>query len=650
MKIKIQIFFLLILLLLLGCSKHEQTHKKVLVLGIDGMDPLILNELIDQGKMQTFKRFIEKGYFKNLYSSIPPQSPVAWSNVITGNDPETHGIFDFIHRHPETLEPYLSGSEIEEPGSFISLGKWRIPLKGGKMNLLRKGESFWRLLENQGIPSTIIKMPSNFPPAESESRTLSGMGTPDLLGTPGEFTFFSNDPKDIKKKDKISGGYIKSINITNNHFKSKITGPDNVLIKENPQTEIEFDVYIDYVSESVRLDIQGNRLILKKDELSEWIEIEFEIIPLLKSIKGICKFMVTQLEPYFKLYVSPINIHPKEPAMPISTPEDYSKELADNIGLFYTQQMAEDTKAFEYDILNMDQYLTQAKYVYDERKKMYRYLLENWESGLLFFYFSSLDLNTHMLWWERDSKSALYKKEIYDKYGDLIGEFYEEMDSVLKETLEKINDDVTVILMSDHGFAPFYKKFNLNNWLEKEGYLGVKWDWKSGVDQYFSNVDWSKTKAYGLGLNALYLNLMGRELTGIVDGFERTDLLQELKEKLLKVKDLDTGEPIIKNVYIMSEIFDDANQMDMPDIIVGYKRGYACSHESAFGEFSNGIIEINTDKWSGDHCMDFTEVPGILITNKKITKDQCFLYDITPTLLKEYNIPIPEDMKGKSLF
>jgi len=650
MKMNRLLYILLLFFMLINCSSEREKHKKVLVLGIDGMDPKVLSELMAAGKMPTFKKFAKEGSFKNLYSSIPPQSPVAWSNMITGDTPSGHSIFDFIHREPETLTPYLSTSRIEEPTSFVSIGKWRLPLKSGGVKLLRKGIAFWQILEKQGIPATVIKMPSNFPPAKSENKTLSGMGTPDIHGTYGEFSFYTNDPEFVNKKDEISGGKIIPIKIKNGAISTELIGPVNIFKKNQPNSKIPFNVYIDNNTKTVRIDIQDAQFILEENELSEWITVEFGMIPYLSKVKGICKFMVTGVNPYFKLYVSPINIDPRDPAMPISTPDDFAGKLAEKVGLYYTQGMAEDTKAFEFDIFNIDQYLTQVKYIFEKRKKMFRHFLNTWDSGVLFFYFSTLDQNSHMLWWQRDSESPIFSKEIYDKYGDLVAYLYMEMDDVLKETLQKIEDDVTILIISDHGFAPYYKKFNLNTWLYKEGYIKMNREWNQEKHKFFETLNWSETKAYGLGINSLYINLRGREITGIVDGFEKLELLKEIKEKLLMIKDPETGKNVIKNVYIVNELYPNSDLENMPDMIIGYASGYRCSDESALGEFPKGILKVNTDKWSGDHCMDYTEVPGILISNKKITKDKCYLYDVTPTILKEYNINTPEHMKGSPFF
>jgi hypothetical protein len=137
-------------------------------------------------------RLAQSGQFGPLETTVPPQSPVAWSSFITGLDAGGTGIFDFIHRDPATMVPYLSTTRTED-GASVRLGKWRVPLRGGDVVLLRHGTAFWEILSQHGVETTIVRSPANFPPGGSARHELSGMGTPDLLGTYGTFTYFTGD-------------------------------------------------------------------------------------------------------------------------------------------------------------------------------------------------------------------------------------------------------------------------------------------------------------------------------------------------------------------------------------------------------------------------------------------------------------------------
>ena len=83
------------------------------VLGIDGLDPELLGGFMREGGMPAFAELAARGGLAPLATSVPPQSPVAWSDFITGTGPGAHGVFDFVALDRETLQPYLSTARVE---------------------------------------------------------------------------------------------------------------------------------------------------------------------------------------------------------------------------------------------------------------------------------------------------------------------------------------------------------------------------------------------------------------------------------------------------------------------------------------------------------------------------------------------------------
>lgn len=637
----------------------SEPAKKVLILGVDGMDPRLLQQFIDEGHMPNFERLKKQGDYSPLQTSMPPQSPVAWSTFITGMDPGGHGIFDFVHRKPETLEPYLSMSEALPPDKSIKIGTWVLPLSGGDVNLLRKGKAFWQILEEKGVPTTIFRMPANFPPTESPGRSFSGMGTPDILGTPGTFQYFTNAPP--PDWENMKGGIVSRTRVTNDVVTAKIVGPPNGFRRfpkenqpagsgeidyETPDTEVEFNVYLDRDNETAKIVVQETELVLKEGEWSDWVRVDFDMIPFLVGANAIGRFYLQEVHPNFKLYLSPLQINPGDPAMPISTPDDWSHELAEALGPFYTQELPEDTKAFSGGVFSGREFWEQAQFVYRERRRALDYFLDNFDEGLLFFYFSSLDQGSHMLWHYMDQDHPFH-----DSQGELaegLKTVYGEMDEALGRVLEAVDDNTTLIVMSDHGFAPFYWGVNLNTWLLERGYVKLKDPSIQGRMPLFGNVDWTQTRAYALGLNGLYVNLKGRETNGIVEpGDQYQALLDQLEKDLLAMVDPRNGKNAVSLVVQTHRDFANANVDLGPDIIVGYNWGYRTTSESGLGEFPREISVDNMDEWSADHSMDHRLVPGVLLTNRKITLDEPALYDLTVAVLDEYGIaPLPE-MIGK---
>ncbi len=646
-KLKKHIFLLLFLPLLIF-AQASYPAPKTIILGVDGMDYYLLKDWMEQGYLPNFKRLADMGTFKPLWSSIPPQSPVAWSNFITGMDPGSHGIFDFIHRKPGTFTPYLSTSEALDPEKKMQLGKWIIPLGKGDVLLLRKGKAFWEYLDEEGIPATIFKIPSNFPPVETRCRTISGMGTPDLRGGYGTFSFFTDNPPD--NADDISGGKVYFVYPEDNMVKAELIGPKNTFIEGSPDAAIPFKVYIDPIYPVAKIVIQDKEIILNVGDWSDWIQVKFEMVAHLVSTYGIVRFYLQELKPDFKLYASPVNIDPTKPALPICTPDGYSRELYDNIGFFYTQGMPEDTKALTNDIFTYGEYLKQAMIVLDERIRAFNYEFGRFKEGLLFFYFSSTDLNTHVFYRCMDPLNPFYSEEDANKYGTVIRDIYARIDKLVGRVLDKLDSETYLFIMSDHGFAPFRYSFNLNTWLLENGYIELVDPQKQTEIEFFSHVDWRRTKAYGLGLNSLYINLRGREANGIVPASQKDVLVDEIANRLLEVVDPNSGEHPIKEVYKPSEVYDGIYVKNAPDLIIGYARGYRSSWETVLGEFPKDIITPNDDEWSGDHCAATSEVPGILLSNKKINRGNPHLYDFAPTILDIYNIKPEQKMTGKSLF
>jgi predicted AlkP superfamily phosphohydrolase/phosphomutase len=311
-----------------------------------------------------------------------------------------------------------------------------------------------------------------------------------------------------------------------------------------------------------------------------------------------------QLQGGIRIYRSPLNIDPFEPALPISEPAGYSRDVANRIGPFYTQGIEEDTAALRQGALSRSEYLAQGRIVQAEHRALLRDALSRFHDGLLFYYFSEIDQNSHVLWGRHDEELL----ETYRTVDDAIG------------MVMAAAGDATILVMSDHGFAAFDYAFNLNTWLDRNGF---------------------RNRAYAMGLNALYINLAGREKHGIVhDGPEREALIGDL------IHGLEAEKPAIRNVTRVPP----TDNRFAPDLIVGYAPGYRASWETALGEAPPEIVEPNDDAWIADHCIAAEAVPGILVTNRKLTVMDPRLKDLTVTILGEFGVAPPPAMKGRAIY
>jgi predicted AlkP superfamily phosphohydrolase/phosphomutase len=620
---------------------------RVVVLGFDGMDPRIAEKLLEEGRMPNFQRLREKGTFSRLETGIPPQSPVAWSNFITGCNPGAHGIYDFMGREPDTYLPFLSTTITQEPDKTINIGKWVIPLTGGKVSLLRGGTAFWEVLEQHDVPAVTLRLPSNFPPSGKKTRSISGMGTPDILGTYGTFSFYTTKPYVITD---MTGGRVFIVSSFDNKVEAKIKGPVNTFLEDRPDAEIPFTAYIDPDYRAAKIEVQDEEVLLGEGEWSDWVTLKFKLMPF-ASAQGIVRFYLKSVKPDFELYMSPIQVDPRNPAVPISTPPDYARELAEAIGPFYTQGIAEETWALNEGRLDEREYLQQSEFVFEQTKKMLEYELDRFKWGMLFCYFSTTDPLSHMFWRFRDPEHPMYDAELAKVYGDVIENYYVRMDSVVGHVMERVGQDATIIVLSDHGFTTFRRNFHLNTWLYQNGYISLRDEFRGESDEFFENVSWKGTKAYGLGLNGLYINQIGREGQGVVaPGAEKEHIMNELVQKLKAVVDPETGKRVIAEVYKANDVYHGEFADQAPDLIIGYDDGFRASWETSLGKITRDLLTDNTKKWSGDHLMCKDVIPGVLFTNRRINNPSPALWDVAPTILAEFGIKKLPQMDGNDLF
>jgi len=594
---------------------HAGAHeRRVIVLGVDGMDPKFVAR--HWSALPNVRRLRDQGGFMPLGTTTPPQSPVAWSAFITGLDPEQDGIFDFVERDPATMRPLSSMAETLPPAHELRIGPWLLPLSKARVQSLRRGRAFWEMLDDHDIPVTVIRIPVNYPPSHAGDE-LAGMGTPDLEGTFGTFTYYTDDPTETA--GPVSGGRIVAVAANNGRVTLPIGGPPNTLRVDRRATGFDLTCDVDADASAMRCRDAESEFILKQGEWSPWIRVRFTLIPGVASAAGMFRLYARELRPNIRIYRSPLNIDPRDPALPVSTPPRFSRELAGRVGEFYTQGIPEDTSALRQGALTLDQYLQQSRLVSAEERRILRDSLAHFHDGFLFFYFSEIDQNSHVLW---------------GRHEDELLETYQLVDDAIGDVLAGARG-ATIVVMSDHGFAAFDRAVNLNTWLEREGFLSVA----NGA------IDWPQTRAYAMGLNAVYVNLAGREKDGIVHpGAERDALVQQLARRLEAFRDPETGTRVVTNVHVVR-----GGGRLAPDLIVGYAPDYRASWETALGATPPEMIQPNTDAWIADHCIDAAAVPGVLFMNKPLHAQAPTLKDVTVTILKEFGVQPDAAMRGRAV-
>ncbi|HKA16350.1 MAG TPA: alkaline phosphatase family protein, partial [Myxococcota bacterium] len=631
----------------------------VFVVGVDGMDPVILERMIAGGEMPNFARLRDEGTFQTLGTSTPPQSPVAWSSFVTGMNPGGHGIFDFIHRDPATYKPISSATPaVADSGHALHAFGYVIPTSSPVARNNRGGTPWWDVLEDHGVHVEVYRIPGNFPTPPSKARVLGGMGTVDVRGGYGTYTLYTDQPVPEKTKGDIQRVRVQDLDLDG--------APDTVnAILRGPPDQFHLEPGAlpgdnDYLAKGVTIhlaadrtaavvEIGEQRAMLRQGEWSDWIPVDYDALPMgLASVAGAVRFFAKELSPGFQVYASPVNISPQSPAVPLTSPDAFLDELFENLGFFYTKGMPEETEALKDGVFSDDDYLAQVALVQQDTRRMVDLALSRFEPGnATFVYLSDIDLQCHMLWRHADPKwpdappHPARDPVIAPRHAHDIERFYRDVDRELGEIRKRLPADAMLVVMSDHGFQPYTRKIHLNAWLRDNGYLALK-DGKRTGQIASGDVDWSRTRAYGLGFNGLYLNLAGREGQGIVKPADAPDLAQELREKLTALRDPASGRRAVVRVDRAEDVYSPERRGEGPDLIVGYDRGYGASDESTLGEITEAVIEDNTSRWSGNHLMAPEVVPGILLTNRKLTGSGFDLTDLTVTLLDYYGIgPAP---------
>jgi hypothetical protein len=462
---------------------------------------------------------------------------------------------------------------------------------------------------------------------------LSAMCTPDLRGTQGSFSHFSTN----MQAGRVEGGNRYPLRAVDGALEGDLEGPENAFVEGRRSMRIPFRITHAGDSERATLEIQGEFYGLRQGEYTPWIRLRFHG-GIGVSVHGIARFLLTQTAPECSLYVTPIQIDPENPALPISQPAYYAIYLSKLLGSFATLGMAEDTWALNEGAIDDDAFLEQADVIKREREAMFFSALDRTRRGVVACVFDTTDRVQHMFYRHLDAGD-----------GRVIEALYRDMDRLVGETWKHVDNDTALFVLSDHGFCSFRRGVNLNAWLHKNGYMALL-DGAEESGDYFEGVDWSRTQAYTFGLGGLYLNLKGREAGGIVSQSEAGALRKELIKKLAGLRDEEKSQIGIRNVYAAGALYKGPYLDAAPDLIVGYAAGYRTSWEAAVGKVSARVFEDNTKAWSGDHCVDPLLVPGVLFSNRKVQAEDPGIEDMAPTALELFGVQPPAWMEGKSVF
>ena len=556
---------------------------RTIMVGFDSFDPAVFERLLEAGKTPNLAKYVNAGGYSRLEVCSPPQTEVSWTCIATGVDPGSHGLFDFVHRDPATYLPY------------VSLLPTRQSAVGEQFLRPYTTRTLFEEAADMGYPAAALWWPALFPARpEIPVETIPGLGTPDIRGQLGVGTFLTTEPH-ARKKIRV----LKLEQTGRGMFEGQLEGPQTKT-KGGVQPLLE-SVRLEVLDgSSARLTIGKQRIDLALGKWSPVIELQFSA-GLAGSVHAITQVIVTELKDRVSLYFVPLQIHPLHSPWQYATPA-VAKDSWKNVGSFLTLGWPQDTNALEDGCISDDQFFELCASIFDTRQRIFFHRLGRFREGVLAAIFDDLDRVQHMFLRQGEERA----REWYGRLDRFVGEIQTRMDQL---GLEKYR----LLILSDHGFRTFEHKVNLNRWLVENGYMTVK----DSADADLRSVDWSRTRAYALGLNSLYLNLVGREGQGIVQAAELEWLLDEIKTKLSKWKAPD-GDTIISRVLLKHEAFTGPYTRLGPDLVIGYAPRFRASSETGLGKIGAASLEANHDHWGADHCIDANMVPGVLFANRDL--------------------------------
>jgi predicted AlkP superfamily phosphohydrolase/phosphomutase len=613
--------------------------KKVIVIGLDGLEPSIVESMLGHGELPNLAKIRQVGSYTRLKTTYPAQTPVAWSSFVTGANPGGHGIFDFISRDPKTYQPDIALSRFEPPKNILA--QPRVVNR-------RRGTPLWEPLTKAGVPSVVLRCPCTFPPETLHGKMLSGVGVPDLRGSQSKGTFYTQDRTATPQENEQLIYLDSAIDLS-----TRVIGPRNTRQSPSTDTQCEIRVRTDKSARKLLIETGGDPATIEVAEKtwSEWVRFKFKF-SMLQSVSGIARFYVRQLEPHLEFYLSAVNFDPAAPMFPVSSPTGYAKDLSEKIGLFSTLGMAEEHNGLNNGRLDESAYLQQCELVLRERQRMMQFELDRFTEGFFFMLFDTPDRVQHMLWRFRDPAHPSFDRDLASEFATRIEEHYAQCDALLSSVIDKADEQTLLIVLSDHGFGTFRRAFHTNTWLWQNGLLALKENRKPDDDLVDGSIaiDWSRTYAYAVGLGGIYLNFKGRESAGILEeGGEAERVRRAIQTGLADLPDAVTQRAAIRSVSRREEIYSGGFVENSPDLLVNFHPGFRVSWQTALGGFSHQLLDDNNRRWSGDHIVDPEAVPGIVFMNRVALHNHAQITDLAPTILNYLGVSVPQSMEGNSL-
>jgi len=705
MKALAQVF---LAFLLLPAILRGQTPGRAVVLGFDGVDAAVVEKMLAAGELPNLEKLKRRGGYSPLTPTVPAQTPVSWATFSTGLDPGGHEIFDFLKRDPANLIPTFAVAEEKEvpfllgkanapvfaaaafllfaaagailfrisrrilpmllfdalglvagAAALFAVVEW-VPVKRPAVENNRRGNTFWSA--SAARPATVIRMPVTFPPEPFErGHLLSGLGVPDLSGRIGKPAYYTSDPFFTPREGNEFSIELVRLESNVGRQETRALGPPGKPFGREEPIPLAMTLTVPSSRDRLVIEIAGTRLELLPGRWSAWISLPFRVNPLI-TVHGYARFRLESVNPEIALYLSPIQLDPERlpPGVEISIPSGFAEELVERFGRFKTMGWGIDTWSIQSGTLGEEAFLEDVALTVERERRMLSTLLSE-ERRLLVYYFEFPDRVAHIFWRFRDPEHPAYDAKLASRYAGAVERSYRTVDEIVGETAAALAPQDILLVLSDHGFATWRRSVNYNSWLVEKGYLVLKGSARrQNLEALFSRgkfwdaVDWSRSRAYAMGLGDVYVNLRGREAQGIVaPGAEYEAVREDVIRGLLELTDPKNGERAVSRVFKREDVYRRYDPRLIPDLIVANRPGYRVSWQSSLGVATGEVFEDNREVWSGDHCsLDPDFVRGVFFSSRVFRAGGRVpgIADVTASLRDLLGAPPEEGAAGESLW
>jgi predicted AlkP superfamily phosphohydrolase/phosphomutase len=528
----------------------------------------------------------------------------------------------------------------------------------------RRGTPFWEEAGKKGIASVVMHVPVTFPAVDYDhGRLLSGLGVTDVRGRVGTPSYYTSDPFFAPRNKNEFSVELVRLESNKGTIETEIFGPYNKLFKEPPVIKIPMTLTLAADGGSLAVAPKGSSPVtLKAGEWSPWVVLTFPFNSLVK-MTGIARFHLVATSPEIKLYLSPIHFNPADlpPSVKITAPGNLAKKLADRYGLYKTMGWQIDTWSMSEETIDEKAFLEDVDQTVEPFRKMMNDFLDDPEVRLFVQIYEFPDRVAHCFWRFLDPQHPAYDAAKAAKWAPAVDRTYAQMDAIVGDAMKKLHEGDVLMVLSDHGFATWRRSVNYNTWLVENGFMtltgndGKQADLEMlfGQGEFWPNVDWSKTKAYAMGLGDIYINLKGREGKGsVAPGAEYEAVREEIKRKLVTLVDPKTGTRAVSRIFTREEAYGSFDADVIPDLFVTNTAGTRIGWQGSLGVVTKEMFEDNAQIWSGDHCsLDPAVVPGILFANRPLPKGKLpGIADVPATIYNVLGVTPPEKLDGAPLF